>query len=274
MLPINSSDELKGNRNAASESFVAMDKNFDTTLSLSLEEEEQPNEAPRHDAAVQKSQVIVTIETPVVEQPQVIPVASKPKKKDPTTLLVIGGTILLALFIIAINFFMFQPPVRTVASPLAPLPEISQQVSKSLSSNSKTIQLAGQFTDEQQRTTSVEGFFDDASQQYTLKILITTPPPAPLSLEAIGRHETLPLWIKKIEFDKKTVALQDALPLQFNVPVRIYYEHNDEKTRVMSTAAITLTKVQDTLTAHVAVAPVDKVLDTPLTVSVTATFSS
>lgn len=274
MLSKISSDELRGNRNAASESFVAMDKNFDTTVSLSLEEEEQPHNAPLQHTAVEEIQAPVISETPLAAKPQMSTVASKPKKKDATTKLIIGGTVLLALFIIAINFFIFQPPVRTVASPLAPLPQVAPQVSKSLPSNPKTIQLAGQHTDEQQRTIALEGLFDDATQQYTLKILITTPPPAPLSLEAIGRHETLPLWIKKIEFDKKSVALLDAIPLQLTVPVRIYYEHNDEKTRIMSSALVTFTKEHNVVSAQAVVAPVDKVLAEALAVSVTATFSS
>lgn len=273
MLPIISSDKLRGNRNAASESFVAMDKNFDTTVSLSLEEEEQPHNALRHDTAEEKNQAPVITETPLAAKPQMIQVASKPKKKDATTMLIIGGTVLLALFIIAINFFIFQPPVRTVASPVASQLQVAQQVAQSLPSKPKTIQLAGQHTDEQQRTVALEGLFDDATQQYTLKILITTPPPTPLSLEAIGRHETLPLWIKKIEFDKKSLSLIDSIPLQVTVPVRIYYELNNEKTRIMSTALVTYTKENNVVSVQAVVAPVETVLQDALAVSVTATFS-
>ena len=105
--------------------------------------------------------------------------------------------------------------------------------------------------------------------------MITAPKPGALTLEQIGRNETPPTWIKKIEFDRKTLNFKEQNEISLDIPIRIYYENRQERSRIMTSAKVTVTSNDNEMQVHVLVPQDEKVISSPIELSGTLiTFSS
>jgi hypothetical protein len=206
--------------------------------------------------------------------PQELP--KKKKKKNSLNKLVVIGTLVVALFLIGLNIIIFQPSFSShedeiTALPIAPQP--APEVVKTLPKSEKII-LTGSSTNEQKQQLSFEGIFNQQNEELALKLTITSPQPTPLTFEQIGRNEVPPTWIKKVEFDRKVFLVKEGQTVSVDVPVRIYFENQLERTRVTSNATVKISREGSSITIGADVHPENHAMTESIKIELTTTFSS
>ena len=214
------------------------------------------------------------------------PASIEPQKKSEkkisnSTKVFTGAGIFGAIILVAINLILFAPklftpkvePSAVIASSQKAEPETASKPTDGTKPTvtSKKIGFSGSQELNNQRL-EFDGVIDTETAIIAFKSIITTPKPAPLSIEQIGRHETPPTWIKKIESDRIHLPLSEIKEIEATktvpLPVRIYYESETERSRIITYGTAIFVRKNDGIHISITVPNDPAILLAPLAIEV------
>ena len=138
----------------------------------------------------------------------------------------------------AVNWLMQEPPSATARANLIS-PVTTKKTSAAMVDSSSAIDVR-MLGGAQTEAYSAEASMRLVGERITAKLSLTTPQPAELTGEELGRGELPRPWLRKAETDEFVMKPAPGGVWHATVPTYVYIERGSEKVRVPATAEVDL----------------------------------